>query len=189
MIGWHVSFDLIRLMRLTAVSTDNILSSHQLAHMLYYQLAHIIHDRLAYVLCYRHVSWHTGVYYVYGCSVLQCDAVCCSVLQCDAVCCSVLQCDAVCCSVLQCAAVCCSVLQCAAVCCSVLQCVAVCCSVLHHTSVYYIYSIIISRQLRYNHIITWRIHNIIITSVGTNTTYTVSSSVSNTVHTYYHLCT
>ena len=63
--------------------------------MLYYQLAHIIHDRLAYVLCYRHVSWHTGVYYVYGCSVLQCDAVCCSVLQCAAVCCGGLQCVAV----------------------------------------------------------------------------------------------
>ena len=41
----------------------------------------------------------------YGCSMLQCVAVCCSVLQCVAVCCSVLQCVAMCCNVLQCAAV------------------------------------------------------------------------------------
>ena len=73
----------------------------------------------------------------YGCSVLQCVAVCCSVLPCVAVCCSVLQCVAMCCSVfavcLQCVAVCCSVFErdavrckCVAVCGSVLQCVAVC---------------------------------------------------------------
>jgi len=95
-------------------------------------------------------------------------------LQCVAVCCSVLQCVAVCCSVLQCVAVCCSVLQCAAVYCSVLQCVAVCC--------------IIRRQLLYNHIITWRTPKINVTSFSTYTTYTVSSSVSNSVLTHSPIC-
>jgi len=67
-----------------------------------------LHTWTACLVC---VSLKVTLWY-FGCSVLQCVAMCCSVLQCVAVCCSVLQCVAVCYNVSQCVAVCCSVLQC-----------------------------------------------------------------------------
>jgi len=117
------------------------------------QQQHCVHVSFSWRYHQRREALCVAVGLQWGCSVLQCVAVCCNVLQCVAVCCSVLQgvtmsflrhytqrrklwCVAVCCStsvccsVLQCVAVWGNVLQCVAVCCNALQCVAVCCSVL-----------------------------------------------------------